>query len=273
MSLKFFLWIMYMRLRISIGIFGIVILYGSYTGVFSLLLLLIGIGFFFIELFGGTYNDYLDYEEDKKNNRKEKWTVSGLMTVRQIKYFSFLVLAIGLSMLLLSGLAIFLVGLYYMVILLTYSHPRTRLKNYNIIGYLIFVTMWLFFPFGMALTFGESFSIATVIFAFFCFFQYAYILAQKDSTDMKDNTNLFLERGWNKSFWLCALFAFITSVFFLFMNLHSLFLICFVWSLNVLVKAVNLNKIYSKTITRKVRSRLILLDYLTPYLYALVNLL
>jgi len=266
MKVKRVLWLMYKRMRVGFAFFGLILMYGAYTNNFTISLLLIGLGFTCIELFGACYNDYQDYEEDVLNNRKDKLILTGLIKRKQMRNLSFFLCFIGLLLLWFMNLTIFLIGLYYSFWLLVYSHPKYHLKRYNVIGYGIVESVWLLLPISLSLFFLRSLSMSVIFLTFFCFFQYVYLLCQKDSTDLKDKTNLFLKHGWKKASFMCIVFASMASLFLFIISFSSIILLL-VWIINGIIKIFNIHKIYNKNINRKLRSRLILGEFLTPYFY------
>ena len=260
------LWLIYKRLRVSIGIFGFILMYGIITQQISFSLIVIGIGLAFIELFGATYNDYTDYGEDIQNQRFEKLTVSGFLTLDQTKYLSFFSLSLGLLLLLYMSPIIFALGIYYSIFLFLYSNPNYFIKQYNVIGYIAVESFWIIFPLLLSTFYLSSITFTSILFSMFVFSQYVYILCQKDSTDPNDRTNLFLARGWKKGSIVCGLFALLSSFALLIISLSSIVFFG-IWLLNVILKVLNVSNIYKKSINRKLRSKLILAEFLTPYLY------
>ena len=83
------LYLVYRRLRPSLGIpFGFILMYGMYTGTVTPVLLMAATGFFLMHLFGDTYNDYCDYEEDRLNKRDDKLITRGVLTRKDVKIVS-----------------------------------------------------------------------------------------------------------------------------------------------------------------------------------------
>jgi 4-hydroxybenzoate polyprenyltransferase len=261
------LWLIYKRLRTAFGVsLGFILIYGAYTDNLTLSLLPIALGFWCIHVFGDCYNDYEDYEQDIKNNRKDKWTIAGLLTRKQIRNFSFFMCFFGLVFLLFINLYVFLLGLLYSTTIFCYSNSKIHLKLYDLPGYIIVEFPLLLLPITLNIFFHRVFSISDFFFALFCFSQYVYLSCQKDSTDLNDKTNLFLGRGWKNATFICIGFAILASSSLFTISLFSIVL-PLVWGVNVSSKAINLYKIYKKEITRKLRARLILVEFLTPYLY------
>ena len=263
---KKFLYPLYKRLRPSVGMaFGFIMMYAMFTTGLTYTLLTIAIGFFLISLFGDFYNDYWDYDEDMRNGKKDKFTTLGILTSEQSKHISFMLVAPGLVLILSVNVFIFLVGFLYALLLFFYSHPSVRLKG-DVKGYSTLASVYFILPFGLLVIVGGSFSMLAVLFAFFWFFQFVYLLCQKDSTDSEDDKNLFKDHGWKKSSIITALFGALSSLSLLMISIISLYFLL-VWILNLCAKIFNINKIIKKTITRTQRHRMILLEFLTPYLY------
>jgi 4-hydroxybenzoate polyprenyltransferase len=261
------LWLIYKRLRTAFGVsLGFILIYGAYTGNLTLSLLPIALGFWCIHVYGDCYNDFEDYEQDIKNNRKDKWTTTGLLTREQMRNFSFFMCFFGLVFLWFTNFNVFLLGLLYSTTLFCYSNPKIHLKLYDFYGYVIVAFPLLLLPITLNTFFHRGFSLSDLFFTFFCFSQYVYLYCQKDSTDLKDETNLFLKRGWKNATFICVGFAILASSLLLTMSFFSIVLLL-VWGVHVFSKSVNLYKIYKKKITRKLRARLILVEFLTPYLY------
>ena len=245
---------------------GFILMYAFVANVFSIEIILIAAGVFLIEVFGGCYNDYHDYEEDLRNGRKEKWTVSGLMTRAQVKAFSFSVLALGLVFFFAAGFGI--IGLYYGFVMWAYSHPKIHLKGHHIFGYAVLASSWLLMPLAMNILFSIPLTTKFVILTLFFYFQYLYLLSQKDSTDLKDRTNLFIDYGWWKALGVCSIFAVLALTFLLGISLSSLALMS-IWAMNLTVKLYHGYAVSKHTITRNRRSKLVLLEFSIPYLYSI----
>lgn len=259
------LWLVYKRLRVGFGFMGFVIMYGAYTGNLNWVLLPMALGVFSIEIFGAAYNDYTDFEEDVRNERHDKWTVSGLLSREQVKYFSFFMLSLGLFFMFLSG--ILLPGIYYAFMMWAYSYEKIRLKKYNILAYILGGASWLIIPISMNMVFFRSISLTDIFFTLFCFFQYVYLLSQKDSTDMMDETNLFLAKGWKKSLYICTVLSILSSAFLLTLSMSSATLL-FIWAANSITKIFHFRSVLRREINRTLRNRLVLIEFLTPYLYS-----
>ncbi len=258
------LWLVYKRLRIGLAFLGFVLMYGIYTGNLNWLTISIGIGVFSVEIFGAAYNDYVDFEEDIRNKRHDKWTVSGLLSRKRMKHFSLLMLSLGLIFLWIPGLLS--QGIYYAFMMWAYSYGKIRLKKYNITGYLIMGSSWIFLPVSMMILFSRSLISFDLFFVLFFFFQYVYLLSQKDSTDPKDETNLFLARGWGKSLTICTLLSALSSLSLLIICLSSVLLIP-VWLVNSLIKTLHFKMVSQNKITREKRGGYVLIEILSPYLY------
>ena len=80
------IWLIYKRLRTAFGVtLGFIVIYAAYTNNFSLAILPIAVGLCSIHLFGDLYNDYVDYNQDARNRRKDKWIISGLISRNGMK--------------------------------------------------------------------------------------------------------------------------------------------------------------------------------------------
>jgi 4-hydroxybenzoate polyprenyltransferase len=258
-------WLMYRKLRPALGIpFAFVIMSGVFLGVFSHTILVMAVGFLFIDLFGNFYNDYWDYPEDKRNKRLDKLTTCGFISVRTAFWLSWLFASIGLLFLLFTDVLFFMLGALYAFILFLYSHESVRLKG-SVAGYNIVAFPFFLLPLLMAYVNGISLA-AGIPLALFFFLQYSYILCQKDSTDRKDKTNLFIAKGWKKSVMITAAFAAGASLALLLVSSTPLLLAA--WMLNASAKACNIYSIGRGTITRPLRSNLMLLEFAAPYMFA-----
>ncbi len=269
MKISKLLWLIYKRIRVAFVPVSFLFIFSLYTNIFSSHVYFIMLGAFCIEIFGGCYNDYTDYDEDKRNDRTDKLTISGIMRRKQIRNISFIFLAIGLISFVLSN---FVIGFYYAFMMWAYSYHGIRLKKYNFKGYFVLATSWILIPFYLGFMFGINFSSILFFFNFFCFFQYMYLLNQKDSTDANDDTNLFIEKGWNKALFICVTLAILSSIFFLGMSSLSIFLIM-VWAMNLFIKFYHSYKVHRRQINRELRSRLVLMEFLNPYIYSVIYFL
>lgn len=261
------LWLVYRKLRPPLGIpFAFTIMSGVFLGVFSYDIVLIAFGFLFIDLFGNFYNDYWDYPEDMRNKRYDKLTTCGFISLKSAFWISVIFAFIGIFFLMLVNMFLLFLGLLYIFILFAYSHESVRLKG-TVIGYSIVAFPLFLLPIFIANVNSISPFMALPL-AFFFFSQYNYILCQKDSTDPEDKTNLFLVHGRKKSSSIVAFFAVLSSLALLSMSFMSVALLL-LWAFNLFSKAYNINRIMLGTITRSLRSNLILVEFLTPYLFAL----
>jgi 4-hydroxybenzoate polyprenyltransferase len=235
------------------------------------MLLFVGFGFAFIDIFSGTYNDYQDYELDLRNKRKDKWIIAGLVTRKQMLYISLVFLFFGLDFLYLTNFSVLFLGIVYSILMWGYSYPSIPLKR-NISTYMLLASIYLILPYLLTTLFNRSFTVFDFFFGLFCFSQSMYLYSQKDSTDLKDHTNIFLQKGWRIASLLCILFGIFTSMslFVLsFLTASSLF----VWGINSFLKFYLMKSIYKGNITKKYRDRIVLFEFLTPYLYVLGGLL
>ena len=263
------LYLIYKRLRTACGVtLGFVLIYGAYTRNLTLALLPIAIGSWCIQECGDCYNDYQNYDEDLRNNRKDKWTTTGLVTRKQMKYFSISLCIIGLTILFFfSALPVFLLGLICAGTAFTYSHPRFfNFKARNLVGYFIVAIPIFFFPFAFNTNFNRNIQTIDIIYGFFCFFQYLYLYCQKDATDPKDMVNLFLRFGWKNASVLCMILGTTALIFFIPMTFPLSFL-TFAFGLMLLSKILNTYFIYVGKIPRKLRSKFVLMEFIVPYVY------
>ena len=260
-------YLIYKRVRAGFGItFGFILMYGVLTSSIGIPLLAIAAGFLFIHLFGDLYNDSCDYEEDRKNMRKDKLTLNGNVDVSGMRKISFIAVAAGSIILFSVDILLFLVGLYYAVMLFAYSNPRIRLKNYHYWCYLLAAgTVWPPIVFGMNLLFSQAFSLSTIMPMAFFSSQFFYILCQKDSTDKKDIKNIFISNSWNTAWSICVFSAVFAITAFSGLIYSAAMLIPLF--INIAAKFFNLSKIRDRTITRQTRGRLMLVEFLTPYMY------
>lgn len=265
-------YLIYKRIRVGLGLtFGFILMYGVLTSNINAGLVSIGIGFFLIHLFGDVYNDYCDYHEDIRNKRYDKLTVSKKLAPVRMRDFSFALLAVGLLILSAFNPALFVAGLYYGALLFAYSNHSIRLKRYHIKSYLLAATtVWPVIVFSLNYFFAESLTLLNALFVVFCMSQYLYIGCQKDSTDRKDDTNLFLVNKWGSAWAICAIASVIALLSFAGI-IFSLVLVI-PWAINLSAKVMNLAKIRDMSITRKTRGRIVLIEFLTPYFYVLGGL-
>jgi len=259
-------YVVYKRLRPAFGLaFGFTLMYGISAGGINMSLLLAGMAFIFIETFGGLYNDYWDYEEDMRNRRTDKLTTSGVLGREGARNLSYVLAGIGLSISLMLGIWLFALGLYWIAIFVLYCIPQVRLKG-HVRSYLLASSIFFFFPFALSPLIGAGFSPLTLLLAAFFFAQFMYILCQKDSTDPADRKNIFIRHGWRKAGFLTAFFAALSSLFLLLLCIGNPVLLA-AWIFNLAAKAINVNKILHRSINRKSRYRLVLMEFLTPYVY------
>ena len=184
------LYLLYKRIRPGLGLpFGFILMFGIFFNAVCFPLLMVAAGFFLIELYGGLYNDYWDYEEDLRNGRTDKLTVAGYLTRAQARDSSFAIAAASVAMLALTNPAVLLLGMYYAALFIFYSYPGKRLKG-RLEGYAVLSSAFLFLPFALALLLSIQLNALVLLFSMFFFFQFMYILCQKDSTDRKDKKNV-----------------------------------------------------------------------------------
>lgn len=260
------LWLMYKRARPGMGLtFGIALMYAIVAGSLPLVLVISALGFLLIAFYGDLYNDYWDYEEDARNERRDKFTTQGLLSREQSKKAGFLFALGGLGLVLLANQVLFLFAVLSFILHTCYSHPAIRFKG-SLLGYCVFSSIFLFLPFGFLAVMEVTSFLFTAVFGFFWFFQFLYILCQKDSTDMGDDRNVFIVHGWKRSTLITGVIGFFSSAFLLILSLmNTLFLI--LWMVNAVVKFLNVRKIGNKTINKTERYRFSLLEFSIPYLY------
>ncbi|VVB59565.1 UbiA prenyltransferase family protein [uncultured archaeon] len=247
-------------------------MYAAVTHSMNHTILLIASGFMLIHLFGDCFNDYYDVKDDLRNGRQDKLILSGVISAKRLYNLSILILVLGLSFVALADTAMFLPALWYSVLLFSYSHPSIRLKKYDLVAYLLGGSVWIFtFLFLDMGLFGRISFLGTV-FALFSFSQFVFILCQKDITDNKDSTNLFLSKGRINSLRITVFFGMLSSLSLLILSTTPPFFI-FIWVANLLSKSLLLNKIRLNSITRQYRSRLVFVEFLTPYFYIGGNIL
>ncbi len=88
------LYIIYKRVRPAFGLpLGFILMYGVFVNNITIPLLLTGAAFVLIEIYGGFYNDYWDYDEDLRNKRNDKFITCGILTRNQVKSLAFATLA------------------------------------------------------------------------------------------------------------------------------------------------------------------------------------
>jgi 4-hydroxybenzoate polyprenyltransferase len=265
------IWLIYKRLRVGLGALGFLLIYGVYTHSFLPALLFVGLGFGFIEIFAGMYNDYHDYELDLLNKRKDKWIAAGLVTRKQMRHISLIFLSVGIGFLCLTSIPILLLGIIYSVLMWGYSYPGIPLKR-NASTYVLLGSVYLVLPYLLTGFLGRSFTAIDAVFGIFWFSQSIYLYIQKDSTDMKDPENIFLARRWKIASLIFIGFGIIASIA-LFIVSYFASILVFVWGMNAVLKFYLMRSVYRKSVTQKYRNRIVLLEFLTPYLYSLGGLI
>lgn len=258
------LWLTYRKLRPAFGIpFAFVLMAGAFFGILGSELLLVALGFLFIDLFGNFYNDYWDFVEDKENKRRDKFTTLGFVSPRISLYISFVLAAIGIFFLLHGTPSLFSVGISYLFLLLIYSHKKIRLKG-RLAGYALVSSPFFILPLAIASSYGLT-AVSALPLSLFFFSQCIYILCQKDSTDLKDKNNIFISYGCKKAFKVTALFAALSSLsLFLIASLYPVLFLA--WCLNLVSKTMNLDHIWRNSITKEKRSNFVLLEFISHYL-------
>ncbi len=263
------LWLIYRRLRIGLEPFGFVLLYGAYTNNFNLTLLLAAFGFFCMDVFGVMYNDYYDYETDLRNKRRDKWISAGLVTKNQMLYLGLLFALVSLVLLYFTNIFVFLVGFYYFLVLIGYSHPKIPMRR-NLVTYLILGTFYLPMFYALSILFQNQFTAIDIYYTLFVFFQAVYLIAHKDVNDTKDDRNIFLKNKYNRGLLICAVLGILSSVFLLPLSFTKISLLV-LWLLNlVILKIWLLKRVYKRTVKKRFRDWIVLFEFLTPYFYALV---
>lgn len=257
----------YRRLRPAIGTsFAFMMMYAALAQGISTSYLFLALGFMLIHLFGDCYNDYYDVGEDIRNKRTDKLILSGAISREKFLYLSFLILVAGLALVAFSYQVMLLPASWYVLLLFFYSHPTIRLKKYNIAAYLLGGSVWIMAFLLLEVQSYAKVSKFGVVFALFSFSQFVFILCQKDATDKKDTANLFLSRGRRTSFQITAFFGAFSSLLLFLISIGNIFF-TILWILNALTKTLLLGKIRQGTITRSERGRLVLAEFLMPYLY------
>ena len=170
-------------------------------------------------------------------------------------------------MLIFTNIFVLSVGIYCAFLPILYSNPRFRMKG-NLRGYMLMSSVFFLLPISLNTILLESFYLPTLMFSLYCYFQFLYILCQKDSTDMHDEKNIFKLHGWNKASWVTALVGILASVFLLIICIFNPILI-FVWIFNGVFKFFNIRDIKKGTVSRIRRGRFVMMEFITPYLYLL----
>jgi hypothetical protein len=108
-----------------------------------------------------------------------------------------------------------------------------------------------------------------VYYTLFVFFQAVYLLAHKDVNDTKDKINIFIGK-YNRGFLLCVATGALASAFLLMMSMGKISLL-FLWALNLLIlKIWLLRGLQKRTVKKTFRDWIVLFEFLTPFLYAIV---
>jgi len=249
---------------VGLGILGFILMYGALTDNFSTALLRIGAGFTLIELFGAFYNDCQDFELDARSARKDKWTTSGLVTKTQMRNIAGAAALAGIWLLQGTSVGIMILGAGYALALFAYSHPRLPLGR-NIMTYMILAALYLLLIPQMGAFFQKILLPEDVYLMLFAFFQSIYLFAQKDSTGTEDKTNVFLA-GWKRATLVCAISAVLSLASLLAITTSIIPLMIF-WLANLYSKWYLVSRIVGKEVTRTNRGRILLIEFLTPYLY------
>jgi len=263
MAEKSLMWLIYRRTRVGIAFAGFILMYAFYTGLFGINMVLVALSVFFAELFGACYNDSQDFKEDVRNNRRDKLTIIRAFTPFQMMFVSIAMLLGSLITALLSGFL--LLAVMYLFMAWAYSYPKIRLKSHHIFGYAIIASTWLIIPLYLGFFFRGLVTPADILFSLFFFLQYLYLLSQKDSTDRKDDVNLFIKKGWGGAVEICSILALLSSMMLLALSLPRILLVL-IWGLNLSVKIIHIEKIYVRSISRESRSNFTLMEFLTPYI-------
>ncbi len=257
-------WMIYRRTRVAFAFTGFIIMYSLYVGILNTTVLLIAVSVFFAEMFGVCYNDYHDIDEDLMNKRTDKMIVNNTLTCRQMKFISVCMFFASIAASAFSGFLPLIV--LYLLMAFLYSNPKVRLKKYTIKGYLTVASTWLLIPLYMGVTLRGMLNLIDVFFAMFFFFQYTYLLSQKDSTDPKDKTNLFIRSGWKRASAICTALGFLSSLFLFMVSFASVPLLM-VWGINLAVKVGQNHRVHMKRIDRSSRSNFTLMEFLTHYIW------
>lgn len=252
-------------MRVLLVFSGFILMYMIYTNKFIPMFFLIALGFSFIELSAAFYNDFWDYKEDVKSGRKDKWTTTGIASPKTMRNVSFLILIIAFVLLWFTDYVILIIAVYYSLLGIFYSHPKVRLKRYNIKAYVLGGSIWILILVYLEIILQKTF-FTDIFLILFCFFQTVYLVCQKDSSDIKDDTNLFLARGWKNASLICMVFA-ISSSLCLFVIVTPFPSLFWLWGLNTIFKIFTLKKIYKKEMTRSIRMKTSSIELFTPYLF------
>ncbi len=265
-------WLVYRRTRPSLGTaLGFMLMFSFVSGGFGKEILLSAVGLFLIHLFGDCYNDCYDTHEDARNRRADKLILSGSVSVGGMKAASVALALAGLLVLAFVP-AMLIPGMWCLLLGFAYSHPSVRLKRFSLFTYMLGGTVWAIAIPTLSMTLEGGLTQAAAALSAFAFFQYVYILCQKDSTDGKDTANLFLSMGRRVSSLVTIMFGAGSSAALLVLTASNPLLLP-VWAVNLASKALNVSRIRSGKITRKERSNYILVEFLTPYAYFLSVLL
>lgn len=264
------LWLVYKKLRPALGIpFAFVLISGAFLGILNLQIITLAFGLFFIDLFGNFYNDYCDFAEDVRNKRKDKFTTCGVIRQKTTLHISIGMIITGFIILFNTHTFFLLFGILLAFLLFAYSHKALRLKG-KLFGYAMSFPYFIL-PLLIAFVFDTHTKNALALGLFF-YFQCMYVLCQKDSTDTKDESNLFISKGWNLSFKITTFFAVLSNVSLLYLSTTNISLLP-AWILNTFAKAGNLKHIRVRTITRNQRSNYILAEFLSHYLFVVCILI
>jgi 4-hydroxybenzoate polyprenyltransferase len=259
------------RLRPSLGItIGLLIFLISLQGNLDAKMIAVILGFGFIHLAGDIYNDITDIEEDKRNRRFEKMTLNGLFTSHDINLLAICSLLLGLILTLQAGAIWLILGIFYTCTLFLYSYKRVRLKARGVLGY--FITFLPLFCCVYLLINLESSHYFSALVTYFSYCYVMYIMCQKDSTDTKDDTNIFLKRGWASASTFCNIFGVQVVVILAFICISKPILIIG-WLVLTSSIIVNLLLINKREIDRPTRKRLVSIQFVTLYLLTFLSLI
>ena len=102
--------------------------------IFSVTLIAV-LGLSMTYLFCDIYNDYWDFEEDIKNQRKDKLIPGNILSRNGTKKLAYMVLAFGLALGTLSGFYTLIFCAFYAFLGFAYSNPLIRLKKFDFMAY------------------------------------------------------------------------------------------------------------------------------------------
>jgi 4-hydroxybenzoate polyprenyltransferase len=269
--MRMILWLAYRKMRPAMGIsVAYILMSGAFLGVMGFMVFMAAAGFLLIELFAAFYNDRWDYADDMANKRTDKFTTLGVLDTKMCTALSAIFAVLSIFFLSFTGPLLLATGIFCIFLGVAYSHPKIRLKG-SITGYSILVSPFIVIPVFIAMSGSVPVFNALPLSVFFVC-QYLYVLCQKDSTDKNDKKNVFVAYGWERASRMIILFGGLASAFLFFLCLRNPALLG-VWAANSVLKLANANTIKNMTVNRVSRGKIILLDYISQYLYVAVSLI